>query len=57
MIQLKLGVWESKSGIYSGNVKILGKEFIVFVNENEKKTGNQPDLLITVQESNKNESK
>jgi hypothetical protein len=54
MIQLKFGIWESKSGLLSGSFKIFGKEFIVFVNQNETKTGSQPDYQVTIQESNKN---
>jgi hypothetical protein len=53
MLQLKTGLWESKSGTISGNFTVFGREFIAFVNKNENKSGNQPEFTLTIQESNK----
>jgi hypothetical protein len=53
MLQLKTGLWESKSGTISGSFTVFGKEFVVFVNKNENSQGKQPDFNLTIQESNK----
>jgi hypothetical protein len=53
MLQLKTGLWESKSATISGSFTVFGKEFVVFMNKNENQSGNQPDYYLTIQESNK----
>ena len=57
MISINFGLWKSESGVLSGNIKIFGKEFICYVNQNTTKSGNQPDYQVTIKEAYKNDSK
>lgn len=53
MLTLRMGVWEKdKSGSSSGNFKIFGKRFVVFVDRNEraKDNKNAPAFWVTIKE-------
>lgn len=52
MLKLSSGIWKSDKppGEMSGTFSIFGKRFSIFINPNNKKTGNQPDYYLTIQE-------
>ena len=54
MLSLRLGIWktEKRPGSSSGTFNLLGKRFVVFVDENqsEHKTENSPDFWVTIKE-------
>lgn len=53
MLSLRMGVWkkDTKSGSSSsGSFTILGKKFVVFVDENQSDRENAPDFWVTIKE-------
>ena len=52
MLTLRMGIWTNpnKSKSSSGTFNVLGKRFIVFVDENENKRENAPDYWVTIKE-------
>jgi hypothetical protein len=52
MLSLKIPLWQSKNGSYSGGFTVFGKKFVAFLNKNENAKDNQPEYTINIQESN-----
>jgi hypothetical protein len=47
MLQIRLPLWKSQKGT-SGMFNILGQEFVIYLNEVEKKSNNAPDYEIVI---------
>lgn len=51
MLKITFGLWRSKDQHLYGSFTILGKKFVVFLNDPNTKSNNAPEYSVTIQES------
>jgi hypothetical protein len=56
MLKVTCGIWRSDNGHLHGTFSVLGKKFVVFINDVEIPKEGGPEKTLTIQEDHKNAS-